>query len=145
LLWENRADYLEHERDELFMITSFTCRPAKRDRVPAVVHADATLRPQTVKRAHNARFWELIRAFGELTGEPLILNTSLNIKGEPIVNHPREAIRCFYDTGLDHLVLDDFVLSKTAPPARPAGRRSRAKRSPVASTTGVLRRGQRRT
>ena len=125
LLWEHRADYLEHERDELFMITSFTCRPAKRSRVPAVVHADATLRPQTVKRKHNARFWELIRRFGDLTGEPLVLNTSLNIKGEPMINHPREAIRCFYDSGLDHLVLGHFVLSKPAAPTRPTRRRAR--------------------
>jgi carbamoyltransferase len=129
LLWEHRADYLEHARDELFMITSFTCRRAKRTRVPAVVHADATLRPQTVKREHNPRFWELIRRFGDLTGEPLVLNTSLNVKGEPMINHPREAIRCFYDSGLDHLVLDQFVLSKAELPARPTRRRARAKRS----------------
>lgn len=112
LLWEKRSDYLEHERDEFFMITSFTCKPGKRDKVPAVVHADHTLRPQTVKPAFNQRYWNLINEFGSLTGEYLLLNTSFNIMGEPIVNHPREAIRCFYDNGLDLLVLGDFVLEK---------------------------------
>jgi carbamoyltransferase len=112
LLWENRHDYLEKARDEFFMITSFTCKENKRDKVPAVVHADATLRPQTVQKNFNPRYWKLINEFGRLTGEPLLLNTSLNIMSEPIINHPREAIRCFYDNGLDILVMGKFVLSK---------------------------------
>ena len=69
LLWEKKEDYLQNARDEFFMITSFTCNPAKRDQVPAVVHADHTLRPQTVKRSFNPRFWNLINEFGKLTGE----------------------------------------------------------------------------
>jgi carbamoyltransferase len=113
LLWEKKDDYLENDRDEFFMITSFTCTPTKRDRVPAVVHADHTLRPQTVKQDFNPRFWNLINEFGKLTGEYLLLNTSFNVMGEPIVNHPHEAIRCFYDNGLDVLVLNNFVLEKT--------------------------------
>ena len=113
LLWEKKEEYLEHPRDEFFMITSFTCTPQKRDRVPAVVHADHTLRPQTVKQTFNPKYWNLISEFGKLTGEHLLLNTSFNVMGEPIVNHPREAIRCFYDNGLDLLVLGDFVLEKS--------------------------------
>ena len=112
MLWENRADYLENPRDEFFMITSFTCVEGKRKKVPAVVHADATLRPQTVKKEFNPRFWNLINEFGKLSNEPLLLNTSFNIMGEPIVTHPREAIRCFYDNGLDCLALGNFVLEK---------------------------------
>jgi carbamoyltransferase len=112
LLWENRHDYLEKGRDEFFMITSFTCKGPKRDKVPAVVHADATLRPQTVQKSFNPRYWALINEFGKLTGEPLLLNTSMNIMGEPIITHPREAIRCFFDNGLDVLVMGSFVLSK---------------------------------
>ena len=112
LLWENRSDYLQKPRDEFFMITSFTCPDAKRDKVPAVVHADHTLRPQTVKKEFNPRFWNLLNEFGKLSGEPLLLNTSFNIMGEPIVTHPREAIRCFYDNGLDCLVLGNFLLEK---------------------------------
>jgi len=112
LLWEKQEEYLENPRDEFFMITSFTCKEARRKKVPAVVHADATLRPQTVKKEFNKRFWNVIDEFGKLTGEYLILNTSFNIMGEPIINHPREAIRCFYDTGLDCLILGNFVLTK---------------------------------
>ena len=112
LLWEKREDYLEKARDEFFMITSFTCKEAKRKKVPAVVHADHTLRPQTVKKDFAPRYWNLINEFGKLTGEHLLLNTSFNVMGEPIVNHPREAIRCFYDNGIDMLVLGNFVLEK---------------------------------
>jgi carbamoyltransferase len=112
LLWEKQADYLEKPRDEFFMITSFTCTPAKRKKVPAVVHADATLRPQTVKKEFNERYWNLINEFSKLTGEQLVLNTSFNVMGEPVINHPREAIRCFYDCGLDCLIMDNFVLEK---------------------------------
>lgn len=117
LLWERRANYLENMREEFFMITSFTCPEGKRNKVPAVVHADSTLRPQTVKKDFNPRFWKLIAEFEKLTGEGLILNTSFNVMGEPIINHPREAIRCFYDNGLDCLVLGNFVLEK-----KPVGR-----------------------
>ena len=112
LLWEKKEEYLEKPRDEFFMITSFTCRKEKRDKVPAVVHADATLRPQTVTKESNPRFWNLINEFGKLTGEHLILNTSFNIMGDPIVCHPHEAIRCFYDNGLDYLIMKNFVLKK---------------------------------
>ena len=112
LLWERKEEYLEKARDEFFMITSFTCKPGKRARVPAVVHADATLRPQTVKKEFAPRFWELLSGFEKLTGEGLLLNTSFNIMAEPIVNHPREAVRCFYDNGLDVLALGSFVLEK---------------------------------
>jgi carbamoyltransferase len=114
LLWERKEAYLEKPRDEFFMITSFNCRPEKRPRVPAVVHADGTLRPQTVKREFAPLFWELLHRFEQLTGEGLLLNTSFNVMGEPIVNHPRDAIRCFYDNGLDILVLGNFVLEKRA-------------------------------
>ena len=112
LLWEKKEEYLEHVRDEFFMITSFTCKEAKRGKVPAVVHADGTLRPQTVKKEFAPKFWSLLKEFEKATGECLLLNTSFNVMGEPIVTHPREAIRCFYDNGLDLLVLGNYVLEK---------------------------------
>jgi carbamoyltransferase len=112
LMWEKREDYLEKSRDEDYMITSFTCKEEKRAKIPAVVHADNTLRPQTVRKEINERYWTLINEFGKITGEYLLLNTSLNIMGEPIINHPREAIRCFFDNGMDILVMDNFVLEK---------------------------------
>ncbi len=111
---ERAADYLERPLPEPFMISAFDVRPEKRDAVPAVVHVDGTARPQTVEREQNARYWELIDAFGSLTGEYAVLNTSFNLQGEPIVCHPRDAIRAFYDSGLDYLILGDHVLAKPA-------------------------------
>ena len=112
ILWEKKEDYLEFCRDEFFMITSFTCKQEKRNKVPAVVHADQTLRPQTVKKDFNERYWNLLNEFGELTGEYLVMNTSFNLMGEPIMSHPRDAIRCFYDNGMDALVIGNYVLAK---------------------------------
>ncbi len=99
-------------RNEAFMITSFDVRPDQRARIPAVVHADGTARPQVVDAAVNPRFQRLLVEFGRRSGVECLLNTSFNVKGEPIVCHPREAIRCFFDTGLDSLVLGSFILDK---------------------------------
>ncbi len=104
--------YFVNPRDEEYMITSFTFRDDKIDKVPAVVHADKTGRPQNVKKKNNERYYNLIKQFGELTGEYLVLNTSFNIKGEPMICHPKEAIRCFFDNGLDVLFLGDFMIDK---------------------------------
>ena len=112
ILYERKDDYLKNNREEPFMITSFDVTDAKKDKVPAVVHRDGTLRPQTVKKEVNPRYWNLIDHFGNLTGEYLLLNTSFNVMGEPIVCNPREAIRCFYDSGIDLLVLGNYILKK---------------------------------
>jgi carbamoyltransferase len=109
---EHAAAYLEGGRSEDFMITSFRVAPDKRERIPAAVHVDGTLRPQTVRREVNPLYHSLLEGFGRLTGEHAVLNTSFNVKGEPIVCHPRDAIRCFFDTGLDALVIGGFVLEK---------------------------------
>lgn len=112
LLAEHRDTYLKGARDERFMVSSFEVRDEKRDAIPAVVHVDGTVRPQLVYRETNPRYYDLIKAFGERTGEYVVLNTSFNVKGEPIVCHPREAIKCFYDTGLEALVLGSFLILK---------------------------------
>jgi len=114
---EHAAAYLEGGRAEEFMITSFRVAPKKRERIPAAVHVDGTLRPQTVRREVNPLYHSLLEGFGRITGEPAVLNTSFNVKGEPIVCHPRDAIRCFFDTGLDALVIGGFVLEKPGAPA----------------------------
>jgi carbamoyltransferase len=114
IIADRADDYLIRGRDESFMITSFQVRPEKRGAIPAVVHVDGTLRPQTVKRATSPLYYRLIEHFGRRTGEYAVLNTSFNIEGEPLVCHPREAIRCFYDTGLDALIIGDFILEKPA-------------------------------
>ncbi len=112
LLWEKRDDYLKDHRDEYFMITSFEVKEEKRDAVPAVVHVDNTLRPQMVKQEQNPLYWDLINEFGNITGEYIVLNTSLNIKGEPMIRAPREALRCFFDSGLDALIMGRYLLQK---------------------------------
>jgi len=76
--------------------------------------ADQTTRPQTVSRKTNPLYWELIDCFRSLTGVPGVLNTSFNVKDEPIVCTPRDAVRCFYGTGMDSLVIGGFILDKPA-------------------------------
>jgi carbamoyltransferase len=84
--------------------------PAHRQKLPAVTHVDGSARVQTVSEQHNPRLWKLLKAFEEITGLPIILNTSLNVKGEPIVCTPMEAINTFRNAHLDALVLGDFLV-----------------------------------
>ena len=81
-------------------------------RVPGVVHIDGTGRLQTVKREWNSRFHDLISAFYEITGAPLVLNTSFNIMGRPIVHSVEDVMGMFYTAGLDALVVEDYLVEK---------------------------------
>ena len=71
-----------------------------------------TRRVQTVSRDHNPRFYDLIAKFGQITGDPVVINTSFNVRGEPIVCTPAEAFGCFMRTGMDYLVLENILLDK---------------------------------
>lgn len=95
-----------------YMILVYDVLPEKRHLVPAITHVDGTGRVQTVSRKHNPRYYRLIEEFERLTGVPMILNTSFNKRGEPIVNTPEQAIDCFLQTGMDALFLGDYVLEK---------------------------------
>ena len=75
-------------------------------------HVDGTARVQTVREATAPELYRLLKAFEALTGMPVLINTSFNVKGEPIVETPRDAVRCFLTTGIDHLVLHDTLVSK---------------------------------
>ncbi len=112
LCYEYKDEYLKDNRDEFFMITSFDVTDEKRKKIPAVVHVDGTLRPQMVRRQDNMPYWELINEFGKLTGEHIVLNTSFNVMGEPIVNTPNEALKCFFDSGIDAIFLGNYYLNK---------------------------------
>jgi carbamoyltransferase len=112
ILADRVNDYLVRPRDERFMMSSFSVREEARSEMAAVVHVDSTTRPQLVHRRILPLFHELIDRFGESTGVHALLNTSFNIKGEPIVCTPREALRTFFDSGLDVLVIDRFVVEK---------------------------------
>jgi carbamoyltransferase len=88
-----------------------------RSRIPAITHVDYSARIQTVDDERHGRYYRLMRRFYELTGCPVIVNTSFNIRGEPIVCTPEDAFRCFMATDMDALVVEDFVLLKSEQPA----------------------------
>ncbi|MDJ1431835.1 carbamoyltransferase C-terminal domain-containing protein [Halostagnicola sp. A-GB9-2] len=115
LLEEAAEEYLIDGQTSPFMIEAFDIEPEKEDELSAVVHpADSSTRPQTVREDQHGRYYRLIEAFGDITGVPVLLNTSFNDNGEPIVNTPIEAVKDFYGMGLDLLVLEDYVLEKNA-------------------------------
>jgi carbamoyltransferase len=103
-----------------------------RSTIPAVTHVDMSARIQTVDEARFGRFWRLLREFKRQTGCGVLVNTSFNVRGEPIVCTPDDAYRCFRMTDMDVLVIEDFVLRKEAQPPLPAGARERYLASLVA-------------
>ena len=96
-----------------FMLYVVDVKDAKRGVIPAVTHVDGTARVQTVLRETNPLYYRLIETFGEATGVPVVLNTSFNLKGEPIVNTPAEAFHTFTESGMDALVLGHCLIAKT--------------------------------
>lgn len=111
ILRERVKDWFELDDDVPFMMKVFPIRADKRAQVPAVTHVDGSGRLQTVYRDTNERYYDLIAAFGELTGVPMVLNTSFN-ENEPVVCQPAEALDCFLRTKMDLLVLGDFMISR---------------------------------
>lgn len=97
------------------MILSFPVTPDVANRIPAVVHVDGTARVHTVSRSIDPLYWSLIRRFADRTGVPVILNTSFNLKGDPIVNSVKDAVETFYTSGLDALIIGPFVVEKGSP------------------------------
>ncbi|HEX5889550.1 MAG TPA: carbamoyltransferase C-terminal domain-containing protein, partial [Pyrinomonadaceae bacterium] len=96
-----------------FMLRVCEVNPTRKDEVPAIVHADGTGRLQTLTPQANGRFYELVKQFHERTGVPMILNTSFNRMGQPIVETPTDAIECLLNTGLDCCVFEDRIIFKT--------------------------------
>jgi carbamoyltransferase len=112
ILAEATADYFEKSYLSPFMTLAYAVRPEKREKIPAPTHVDGTGRLQTVSREANPRYHALISAFRDLTGIPVVLNTSFN-DNEPIVCRPEEAIDCFQRTQMDALVLGDFLITRS--------------------------------
>lgn len=112
ILEEAVEDYLVDPVYDPFMVTSNEVKPEKRDEIPAVTHVDDTTRPQVVRKSVNESYWRLIDAFSQRTGTPILLNTSFNLSGDPIVCTAEDAIRTFYGTGLDALVVGNYLLTK---------------------------------
>ena len=94
------------------MLIAKSVRPEWRDKIPAIVHVDGTARVQTVRQETNDRLYRLLKAFDAITGVPVLINTSFNVKGEPIVETPDDAVACFLTTGIDYLALHDLLISK---------------------------------
>lgn len=109
---ESAAEYLESAGDSPFMILTAQVRAEKRAVIPSVTHVDGSARPQTVEKEINPLYWRLIDEFGKRTGVPVIMNTSFNLRGEAIVHTPTDAIRTFFSSGMDALVIGSFVVEK---------------------------------
>ncbi|MEF3364948.1 carbamoyltransferase C-terminal domain-containing protein [Methylocystis sp. 9N] len=114
ILSEAVGEWFEEEDDVPFMMQVFQIREEKRALVPAVTHVDGSGRLQTVKRSANARYHALISAFRDVTGVPLVLNTSFN-ENEPVVCRPEEALDCFLRTNMDVLALGDWIIQRSEP------------------------------
>lgn len=114
ILEEEVRDYFDIEKDMRvpFMEKVYPVKKSKRALVPAVTHVDGSGRLQTVNRLVNPKYYRLIRHFRKLTGIPIVLNTSFNLQGEPIVCAPEDAIRTFFTSGLDYLTLEDCLVKK---------------------------------
>jgi carbamoyltransferase len=137
VLHEETANFFELDRPSPYMLLVAPVRPERcrplppgyqemdmfdrlyiqRSDVPAITHVDYSARIQTVHRETNEKYWRLIKAFQELTGCGLIVNTSFNVRGEPIVCTPEDAYRCFMRTEMDYLVMEDFLFDKKGQPA----------------------------
>ena len=109
---EAAGDYLESATDSPFMVLTAQVRPEKRGVIPSVTHVDGSARPQTVEKEINPLYWRLIDEFGKRTGVPVIMNTSFNLRGEAIVNTPTDAVRTFFSSGMDALVIGSYLVEK---------------------------------
>ncbi|TFG77335.1 MAG: hypothetical protein E4H21_03685 [Thermodesulfobacteriales bacterium] len=117
ILVDRAGEYFDLDEPEKhyparFMLYVTNVREEKRDILPAITHVDGTGRLQTVRKDTNPRYYKLIETFGDATGVPVLLNTSFNLKGEPVVNTPAEAFSSFSASGMDLLVLGNYLVTK---------------------------------
>jgi carbamoyltransferase len=112
VLLENVSEYFELDVPSPYMLLVAKVREDKRDVIPAVTHFDGTARVQTIAREHNPIYYDLITEFCTLSGVPVLLNTSFNVRGEPIVCTPEEAFNDFIRTDMDYLVMENFLMDK---------------------------------
>ncbi len=117
---ERAAEYFELEQSAPFMTIVVPVRQEKRAVIPAITHVDGTARPQTVERSLNPRYWQLLDEFEQLTGVPVLLNTSFNIQ-EPIVCTPDDALATFARSGVDALVLGEYWVTHAVRPSSFSG------------------------
>lgn len=114
VLEERAADYFAMRGKSPFMLRAPNVRPEAVDRIPAVVHVDRSARVHTVNRRDNPLFYDLLAEFERLTGVPVVINTSFNDSGEPIVETPMDALICFLRTQMDYLFMDGVLIDRAA-------------------------------
>jgi carbamoyltransferase len=112
LLLEDAAEYYEGGCEAPFMIMMFKAKEKTRELAPAVTHINGTARIQTVAKEMSPDYYSIISEFGRRTGVPIIMNTSFNLAGEPLVNSPRDAVRSFFSSGMDAMMMENLVISK---------------------------------
>jgi carbamoyltransferase len=112
VLEEEAANWFVGAGISPFMLFVHDVAPAKAERIPAVRHVDGTARIQTVNRAQNPAYYDLLKAFQQLTGVPVLVNTSFNTRSEPVVCSPRDAVECFWTSPIDALVIGSYLLEK---------------------------------
>lgn len=112
VIMEAASDYFDLTVEDPFMLKVCNVKAEMMALLPAITHVDGTARAQTVNKDTNPRYHKMITEFGKLSGVPVILNTSFNIMDEPIVESPYDAIRCFFSTGLDYLIIGNYVVRK---------------------------------
>ena len=112
ILYDQSREFLKYGDEANYMIILDEVKKSKQQGVAAITHVDGTTRPQTVRKEQNQKYYNLINEFYKITGVPLILNTSFNVAGEPIVESPNQAIADFYRTGLDALAIGNYLLKK---------------------------------
>lgn len=113
VIWEETGAWFERAGESPYMVLTSPVRPEKRALVPAITHVDGSARHQTVRREDNPLFYDLLRAFQARTGVPILMNTSFNRRGEPIVCDPDHARQCFEGSGLDALAIGPFLVLKS--------------------------------
>jgi carbamoyltransferase len=112
VLAERAHEIFDGDQDSPYMLIAKNVKPEWRDKIPAVVHVDGTARVQMVRPEHSERLYRLLKEFDALTGVPVLVNTSFNVKGEPIVETPQDALNCFLTTGIDYLAMHDLLIEK---------------------------------
>ena len=112
ILAEEQSNWFDLTEPSPFMLLAAQVKADKKGMVPSIVHVDGTCRIQSVTREANESYYKLLSAFKNLTGVPLVLNTSFNVAGEPIVETPEDALRCFLGTNFDYLILGEYVVTK---------------------------------
>lgn len=113
VLEEEAANWFANANVSPFMLFVYDVLPSIAEKIPAVRHVDGTARIQTINRLQNPLYYDLLKAFQARTGVPVLVNTSFNTRGEPIVCSPRDAVECFWTSPLDALVIGSFLLQKT--------------------------------